>query len=223
MSKTALIIIDVQNDFLPGGALAVPGGDEVIAPIERIADLADTVVITQDWHPRGHKSFASSHPDADPFSFISMPYGPQVLWPDHCVQGTDGAELGLPTKVINGASLIIRKGMNPDVDSYSAFMENDKRTPTGLAGWLRDLGIDTVILSGLALDYCVAYSALDAVSAGFKVILPLSASRAISPDTRDEQLTAMRDAGVLIRDEHDDLVSLLGSSGDELMASALAS
>lgn len=199
MRKIALIVIDVQNDFIDG-SLAVPEGAEVIAPIAEIADNVDLVVLTQDWHAAGHKSFASNHVDAAPFSLITMPYGEQVLWPDHCVQGTVGAALNLPDEVLNAAELIIRKGTNPDIDSYSAFTENDKVTSTGLEAWLRAKGVDTVIVAGLALDYCVAFSALDASAAGFRVIVPLDACRGIDAHGCEAQIAAMRSAGVEVVD-----------------------
>jgi nicotinamidase/pyrazinamidase len=174
----ALIVIDVQNDFCPGGGLAVAGGDEIIAPINDLMEEFETVVLTQDWHPADHASFAANHPGAAPFSLTEMPYGPQVLWPVHCVQGTRGAAFhaGLRT---DPAQLVIRKGFRPEIDSYSAFFENDRTTPTGLEGYLRARGISTVTLVGLATDYCVAYSALDAARLGFAVTIVEAACRAI--------------------------------------------
>lgn len=199
MQKTsALIVIDVQNDFLPGGALAVTDGDAVIAPIVALAEQFDTIVLTQDWHPAGHKSFASSHEGAAPFSLTEMPYGAQVLWPDHCVQGTAGAALALPEAVLNKAALILRKGMNPEIDSYSAFTENDKTTATGLAGWLRERGIEEVVIVGLALDYCVAFTALDAVKSGFDVRVLTAAARGINIETETAQIADMKAAGVRV-------------------------
>lgn len=209
--NTALIVIDVQKDFLTDGALAVPDGEFVISPIIKLSRLIDTVVLTQDWHPADHKSFASNHEDAAPFTMTEMPYGPQVLWPDHCVQGRAGAELMLTEEVMNTAILTVRKGMNPEVDSYSAFMENDKETRTGLAGFLKDRKIDTVVLTGLALDYCVAYSALDAVDAGFRTIVVLEATRAIAEETKVAQIQAMQDAGVEIVETVADLRTVLGA------------
>lgn len=209
--NTALIVIDVQKDFLTDGALAVPDGEFVISPIIKLSRLIDTVVLTQDWHPADHKSFASNHEDAAPFTMTEMPYGPQVLWPDHCVQGRAGAELMLTEEVMNTAILTVRKGMNPEVDSYSAFMENDKETRTGLAGFLKDRKIDTVVLTGLALDYCVAYSALDAVEAGFRTIVVLEATRAIAEETKVAQIQAMQDAGVEIVETVADLRTVLGA------------
>ena len=194
----ALLVIDVQNDFCPGGALAVAGGDEIVAGINALMTDFDAVILTQDWHPAGHSSFASSH-QAEPFSLTDMPYGPQVLWPDHCVQGMDGAAFhnGLRTD----ADLIIRKGYNPDIDSYSAFFENDKTTPTGLDGYLKTRGVTAVTLVGLATDYCVAYSALDAAKLGFDVTVRLNLCRAIDMDgSLAAALDQMRAAGVSLID-----------------------
>ena len=181
----ALLIVDVQNDFCEGGRLAVPGGSEVVPLVNRLLDQAraagfETVVLTQDWHPAGHRSFASSHEGAGrkPFDLIEMRYGPQVLWPDHCIQGTSGAAFH-PELRTERATLVIRKGMNPDIDSYSAFRENDKRTITGLAGYLRDRGADRIVIAGLALDFCVAFSALDAREFGFEAAVITGACRAI--------------------------------------------
>lgn len=165
---TALIVIDVQNDFCPGGALAVPQGDSIVAGINTAMSDAEIVVVTQDWHPAGHSSFASSHHDKVPYDMVDMPYGAQVLWPDHCVQGSKGAELHANLDS-DRADLIIRKGMNPSIDSYSAFFENDQTTSTGLEGYLRSRGVDAVTLVGLATDFCVNYTALDAARLGFKV------------------------------------------------------
>ncbi|MBA2401249.1 MAG: bifunctional nicotinamidase/pyrazinamidase, partial [Bradyrhizobium sp.] len=152
-----LLIIDVQNDFCPGGTLAVADGDAVVPVINRLAERFDHVVLTQDWHPSGHSSFVTSHPGAKPFESVAMPYGQQTLWPDHCLQGTAGAAFH-PELAIDRAELIIRKGFRPEIDSYSAFFENDRRTPTGLAGYLRDRGLQRVFLAGLATDFCVHYS-----------------------------------------------------------------
>jgi nicotinamidase/pyrazinamidase len=175
---TALIVIDVQNDFCPGGALAVPGGNEVVAPINALIQRFDNVVLTQDWHPAGHSSFASSHPSSVPFSSIEMPYGAQTLWPDHCVQGSAGADFHKDLAWTK-AELVIRKGFRKPVDSYSAFFENDRTTSTGLAGYFRERGIGKVVLTGLATDFCVGYSALDAKRLGFVVSVVMDASRAI--------------------------------------------
>ena len=173
----ALIVVDVQNDFCPGGALAVAGGDEIVAQINnRMADF-DAVILTQDWHPAGHSSFASSH-KADVFSSIEMPYGPQVLWPDHCVQGSFGAAFHKDLAT-DWADLILRKGYRPGIDSYSAFFENDHSTVTGLEGYLKTRGVRDVTFVGLATDYCVAYSALDAARLGFAVSVDTAQCRAI--------------------------------------------
>ena len=173
----ALIVVDVQNDFCPGGALAVTGGDEIVAPINnRMADF-DAVILTQDWHPAGHSSFASSHQAAE-FSTTEMPYGSQVLWPDHCVQGSIGAAFHKDLDT-GRADLILRKGYRLGIDSYSAFFENDRRTATGLEGYLKTRGIFDVTFVGLATDYCVAYSALDAAQLGFAVSVDTALCRAI--------------------------------------------
>jgi nicotinamidase/pyrazinamidase len=194
----AIVAIDVQNDFCPGGALAVADGDEVVPEINRILRDFPVRVLTQDWHPIGHGSFASSHPDAAPFQTVQMPYGPQVLWPDHCVQGTDGAEFH-EALCTEPAQMILRKGFRSEVDSYSAFFENDKTTPTGLEGYLRARGVTTVTLVGLATDYCVAWSALDAVRLGFTTRVKLSACRAIDlDDSLDRALAEMKAAGVVL-------------------------
>jgi len=194
--RTALLVIDVQNDFIPGGQLAVPEGDQIVPLINRLGGLFKQVVIAQDWHPSGHASFASSHPGHQPYEVIQLPYGEQVLWPEHCVQGTAGAEFH-PELNLPHAQLIIRKGCNPDIDSYSAFLEADRRTTTGLAGYLKERGIDTVYMVGLALDFCVMFSALDARAAGFNAFVVLDACRAID---RDGSLAAamerMQTAGV---------------------------
>jgi len=176
----ALIVIDVQNDFCPGGALAVPGGDEIVPMINDMMADFDTVILTQDWHPRGHSSFASSHAGKAPFETTQMPYGTQVLWPEHCVQGTDGAAFHPDLR--QDADLIIRKGYRPDIDSYSAFFENDQTTPTGLKGYLEERGINDLSMVGLATDFCVAFSALDAIRLGFGVRVELAACRAIDMD-----------------------------------------
>ena len=194
--RTALLVIDVQNDFIPGGQLAVPEGDQIVPLINRLGGLFKQVVIAQDWHPSGHASFASSHPGRQPYEVIQLPYGEQVLWPEHCVQGTSGAEFH-PGLDLPHAQLIIRKGCNPDIDSYSAFLEADRHTTTGLAGYLKERGIDTVYMVGLALDFCVMFSALDARAAGFNAFVVLDACRAID---RDGSLAAamerMQTAGV---------------------------
>ena len=176
----ALIVVDVQNDFCPGGALAVAGGDQIVAQINNVMADYDAVILTQDWHPAGHSSFASSH-EAEVFSNIAMPYGPQVLWPDHCVQGSFGAAFHNDL-VTDRADLILRKGYRPGIDSYSAFFENDRSTATGLEGYLKSREILDVTLVGLATDYCVAYSALDAARLGFAVSVDTGLCRAIDMD-----------------------------------------
>ena len=173
----SLIVVDVQNDFCPGGALAVAGGDQIVAQINNVMVDFDAVILTQDWHPTGHSSFASSH-GADVFSNIVMPYGPQVLWPDHCVQGSFGAAFHKDL-VTDRADLILRKGYRPGIDSYSAFFENDRSTATGLEGYCRTRRIQDVTFVGLATDYCVAYSALDAARLGFTVSVDTALCRAI--------------------------------------------
>jgi len=173
-----LLVIDVQNDFCPGGALAVADGDAVVPVINRLAQRFAHVVLTQDWHPAGHSSFATTHPGAEPFQTITMAYGPQTLWPDHCVQGTAGAAFH-PQLATGRAELIIRKGFRREIDSYSAFYENDRRTPTGLAGYLRERGLTRIVLVGLATDYCVHYSAVDARRLGFATVVIESGCRAI--------------------------------------------
>lgn len=191
-----LLVVDVQNDFLPGGALAVERGDEVIPVINRIAQRFENVLLTQDWHPPGHVSFASSHAGKASFSKIELDYGPQVLWPDHCVQGTRGAEFS-ERLVVPHAQGVIRKGYHAHTDSYSAFLEADRRTPTGLAGLLQERGLRTVYLAGLALDFCVAWSALDARLRGFESIVIDEACRAIDTGgSLDAARRAFADAGV---------------------------
>ncbi|MEP1353814.1 MAG: bifunctional nicotinamidase/pyrazinamidase [Tateyamaria sp.] len=174
----ALIVIDVQNDFCPGGALAVPEGDIIVPGINALMDQADAVVLTQDWHPAGHSSFASSHEGAVPYEVIDMPYGPQVLWPDHCIQGSTGAAFHADLNVTR-ADMIVRKGYRSAIDSYSAFFENDQTTPTGLEGYLRTRGITQLTLMGLATDFCVNFSAVDAAKLGFDVTVRSDLCRAI--------------------------------------------
>ena len=176
--KTALLVIDVQNDFCPAGALAVVGGNEIIPHINEEMAKYNCVVLTQDWHPKGHSSFATSHEGKNPLELIKMPYGDQVLWPDHCVQGSKGAEFH-PDLNIEQANAIIRKGSNPFIDSYSAFFENDRKTPTGLDGYLKSLEIEKINMVGLATDFCVNYSAQDAAKLGYKVSLLEKMCRAI--------------------------------------------
>jgi nicotinamidase/pyrazinamidase len=180
-SGDLLVIVDVQNDFCPGGALAVPRGDEVVPVVNRLARAFHHVVLTQDWHTPGHLSFASSHPGKQPFDTTELPYGTQVLWPDHCVQGTRGAEFH-PALDVTRAVLVVRKGFRPAIDSYSTFFENDRRTPTGLGGYARERGATRVILAGLATDFCVRYSAEDAHKLGFAVTVVEDACRGIDTD-----------------------------------------
>lgn len=177
----ALVIIDVQNDFCPGGALAVADGDAVVPVINGLQDRFETVILTQDWHPADHQSFAANHTGAEPFSMTDMPYGPQVLWPVHCVQGTEGAALRSELQT-DKADLVIRKGFRAAIDSYSAFFENDHETMTGLAGYLRERGIDRLTMTGLATDFCVRFSAVDAAKLGFQVRVVEDACRAIDLD-----------------------------------------
>jgi nicotinamidase/pyrazinamidase len=173
-----LIVVDVQNDFCPGGALAVPQGDEIVPIVNRLATQFRNVVLTQDWHPSGHLSFASTHPGKRPYETIAAPYGPQVLWPDHCVQQTPGAAFHNALQIPH-AALVLRKGMDRAIDSYSAFYENDRKTPTGLVGYLRERGVTRVFLAGLAFDFCVRYSAEDARRESFAVFVVDDACRGI--------------------------------------------
>ena len=193
----ALLVIDVQNDFCPKGALAVDGGDEIVAGINAAMGRFDAVILTQDWHPAGHSSFASSR-SAVPMSVVEMPYGPQVLWPDHCIQGTQGASFHSDLHS-DRANMIVRKGYNPAIDSYSAFFENDHTTPTGLEGYLRTRAVTTLTLVGLATDFCVNYSAVDAARLGFDVTVDLSLCRAIDFDGSLQAATdGMKAAGVTL-------------------------
>lgn len=196
MTDACLIVVDVQYDFMPGGALAVPKGDEVVPVINRLAQKFSWIVATQDWHPKGHASFASSHPGRKPFETTRLAYGEQVLWPDHCVQGTRGAalhsELAIP-----GAQLVVRKGYRSGVDSYSAFLEADRETSTGLAAWLRELGLKRLWFCGLATDFCVGWSALDARAAGFEATMVEDACRAIDLEgSLDKAWKSLQAAGV---------------------------
>lgn len=192
----ALVVIDMQVDFCPGGALAVPGGDAIIPAINDLMPDFDAVVLTQDWHPPDHSSFAANHPAAAPYSTVQMPYGPQVLWPVHCVIGSSGAAFH-PALAVDVADMTIRKGFRPQVDSYSAFFDNDHATPTGLAGYLRERGLDDVTFVGLAHDFCVAWSAIDAARLGFRTTVIEDATRAIDLDgSRRAAQDAMRAAGV---------------------------
>ena len=212
--KDALVIVDPQNDFCPGGALAVAGGDEIMAPVAQLARrfraAGGLIVVTQDWHPKNHKSFASSHEGASPFGTAEMPYGEQVLWPDHCVQGTTGADFHPDLGgAVEEAHLIVRKGYNPQVDSYSAFFENDKATSTGLGGWLRDKDVVRCFFVGLAYDFCVAYSALDAAQRlGLEAVVLKDLTRAIampagSGTTVDVAEAGFGEAGVAIAESRD--------------------
>jgi nicotinamidase/pyrazinamidase len=176
-----LVVVDVQNDFCPGGALAVPRGDEVAPIVTRLAERFKNVVLTQDWHPPGHFSFASAHPGRRPYETITVAYGHQVLWPDHCVQGTPGAEFHKSLQIPH-AGLVLRKGTNRAIDSYSAFYENDRKTPTGLTGYLRERGVTRIFLAGLAFDFCVRYSAEDAHAQDFIVFVVEDACRGIDVD-----------------------------------------
>ena len=178
-SHDALLVIDVQNDFCPGGPLAVANGDKIVPVINQIARRFEHVILTQDWHPKGHISFASSHPGAQPFAVIELPYGPQTLWPDHCMQHSSGAAFH-PDLNIPHAELILRKGFRHGIDSYSAFLENDHHTPTGLAGYLQERGLTRLFLCGLAYDYCVRHTAIDGNALGFDSLVIEDASRPVA-------------------------------------------
>lgn len=194
----ALIVIDIQSDFCPGGALAVAGGDEIVPAVNALMAEYDAVILTQDWHPAGHSSFASQHAGQEPFGMVEMPYGPQVLWPDHCIQGSAGAAFH-PDLATDRADLIIRKGYNPAIDSYSAFFENDHTTPTGLDGYLRTRGLTELTMVGLATDFCVNFSAVDAARLGFAVTVLQDQCRAIDLDgSLDAAVAGMTGAGVTL-------------------------
>lgn len=194
--NTALLMIDIQNDFCPGGALAVSGGDKIVSVVNQLQSHFSVRILTQDWHPADHSSFADNHQDAEPFSLIDMPYGAQVLWPTHCVQGSTGAEFH-EELVTDTADMVIRKGFRTAIDSYSAFFENDKTTKTGLAGYLRDRGVTSVVLVGLATDFCVCYSAIDAAKSGLDVTVLSDACRAIDLDgSLVAAMAAMADVNV---------------------------
>lgn len=198
--QDALILVDIQRDFCPGGSLAVPDGDAVVAPCNRLMERRrfGAVVATQDWHPPGHSSFASRHPGKQPFDQIELDYGPQTLWPDHCVQGTAGAEFH-PELALGPVDMIVRKGFRQAVDSYSAFQENDRRTLTGLAGYLKERGVTRTFLAGLAADVCVFFSAMDARAAGFETVFLEDATRGIDRDgSRERARSEMQAAGVVI-------------------------
>lgn len=187
-----LLVVDIQNDFCPGGALAVPDGDAVVPVINGLMDVFDHVVLTQDWHPRGHRSFASSHAGKEPFDTVALEYGDQVLWPDHCVQGTEGAAFHEDLRT-TPAQMVVRKGYRAEIDSYSAFFENDRKTPTGLAGYLRERGFGRVVLAGLAFDFCVRWSAEDAVKCGFDAVVIEDATRGIDLDGSVEDTRRLLD------------------------------
>jgi len=199
--RDVLLIVDVQNDFCPGGALAVPDGDAIVPAVNRLARSFAHVILTQDWHPPGHASFASSHPGKRPFDAIEVSYGTQILWPDHCVQGTQGASFH-PELDVPHAELVVRKGFRRAIDSYSAFRENDRLTPTGLAGYLRERGLERITMCGLATDFCVAFSAIDGREAGFAVTVVTSVCRGIDIDgSLAQAMRSMSEAGVVVRAE----------------------
>jgi nicotinamidase/pyrazinamidase len=196
--RDVLVVVDVQNDFCSGGALAVPQGDEIVPAINRLAAEFAHVVLTQDWHPHGHASFASSHPGRQPFGTIEVSYGEQILWPDHCVQGTRGAEFH-PDLEVPHAELVLRKGFRTAIDSYSAFFENDQRTPTGLVGYLKERRFERITLCGLATDFCVFYSAIDGRQSGFEVTVVTDACRSIDIDgSLASAMRSMKEAGVTL-------------------------
>jgi len=198
LSENCLIVVDVQNDFCSGGTLAVPDGEKIVDPANKLISAFDHVVLTQDWHPADHSSFASQHAAHSPFDTVSFDYGPQTLWPDHCVQGTPGADFHADLEWTK-AELVIRKGFRSAIDSYSAFFENDQITPTGLAGYLREREIKNLTLVGLATDFCVGFSALDAAKLGFQTTIILEACRAIDLAGSNElMLNRLREAGVTI-------------------------
>lgn len=199
----ALIVVDIQNDFLPGGALAVPRGDETVAIANRLMPLFSTVVLTADWHPADHSSFASQHTGKSPYDVVPMPYGNQVLWPDHCVAGTTGADFAAGLETVR-AHAAIRKGTDKNCDSYSGFLAADRKTPTGLAGYLKSRGVTTVFVCGLATDFCVAWTAQDAAAAGFKTYLIEDASRAIDAGgSLAAAMAGLKTAGVGVIEKKD--------------------
>ena len=202
-----LLIVDVQNDFCKGGALAVPEGEEVVPVANRLARIFPHVILTQDWHPEGHLSFASSHPGKKPFEMLTVPYGEQLLWPDHCVQGTKGAEFHPDLHVLN-CEMVLRKGYDPLIDSYSAFFENDRKTATGLNGYLSERGINRLFLVGLATDYCVSYSALDAAKMGFDVLVIEDGCRAIDMDGSLEDAWRKMEAASIRRIQSEDIQNI---------------
>lgn len=200
LADDVLLVVDVQNDFCPDGALGVPGGDEVAPIINRIAPHFPHVILTQDWHPQDHVSFASNHPGKKPYDTIALDYGPQVLWPDHCVQGSTGAAFH-PALAVPQAELILRKGYHRSIDSYSAFRENDRKTKTGLAAYLRERGLKRLFIAGLAFDYCVRYSAEDAVAEGFTIFVIADGCRAIDLEgSRGAALKSFSTRGVTLID-----------------------
>lgn len=199
----ALIVVDIQNDFLSGGALAVPRGDETVAIANRLMPLFPTVVLTADWHPADHSSFASQHTGKSPYDVVPMPYGNQVLWPDHCVAGTTGADFAAGLETVR-AHAVIRKGTDKNCDSYSGFLAADRKTPTGLAGYLKSRGVTTVFVCGLATDFCVAWTAQDAAAAGFKTYLIEDASRAIDAGgSLAAAMAGLKTAGVGVIEKKD--------------------
>lgn len=199
----ALIVVDIQNDFLPGGALAVPRGDETVAIANRLMPLFPTVVLTADWHPADHSSFASQHAGKSPYDVVPVPYGNQVLWPDHCVAGTSGADFAAGLETVR-AHAVIRKGTDKNCDSYSGFLAADRKTPTGLAGYLKSRGVTTVFVCGLATDFCVAWTAQDAAAAGFKTYLIEDASRAIDAGgSLAAAMAGLKTAGVGVIEKKD--------------------
>lgn len=199
----ALIVVDIQNDFLPGGALAVPRGDETVAIANRLMPLFPTVVLTADWHPADHSSFASQHAGKSPYDVVPMPYGNQVLWPDHCVAGTSGADFAAGLETVR-AHAVIRKGTDKNCDSYSGFLAADRKTPTGLAEYLKSRGVTTVFVCGLATDFCVAWTAQDAAAAGFKTYLIEDASRAIDAGgSLAAAMAGLKTAGVGVIEKKD--------------------
>ncbi|MEM9100270.1 MAG: bifunctional nicotinamidase/pyrazinamidase [Pseudomonadota bacterium] len=201
--SVALIMVDIQNDFCPGGALAVAGGDEIVPLVNRVQSRFSVRVLTQDWHPADHTSFAENHAGGEPFSLVEMAYGPQVLWPRHCVQGSPGAAFHAALES-DRADLVVRKGFRAEIDSYSAFFENDHSTATGLAGYLRDRDVSDLVFTGLALDFCVGWSAIDAAKLGFNVTVWEDLCRAIDLDgSLDAARASMRAHGVLLANSED--------------------
>ena len=195
-TNSALLMIDIQNDFCPGGALAVDEGDKIVSNVNSIQEKFTVKILTQDWHPKNHKSFASNHKNKDPMSTTQMFYGTQVLWPDHCIQGTEGSRFHAKL-ITDNADLIIRKGFRPEIDSYSAFFENDQKTPTGLDGYLKSRGLNTIYLCGLALDFCVYFSAIDGAKLGYNVTVIKDACRAIDLNgSLQNSLNDMKSKGV---------------------------